>query len=201
MISEDLRFRTACSRLDDIGMSVTTIRLAAFLCVLAIAATVGFADRVSKFSKKSGTSSKTAGADRPEGTFVPGEHLVHSTGTINRNVLEAPMARVNGERSQIKVSETRAKDVKVFSTREITVIKTKTLLRASDEVSVPRMSKAEFQKILERYQKGMDQPIVTKRSSLKDVADPVSLDDINKYSDAADSVDDEGIPVVPAGGE
>jgi hypothetical protein len=110
------------------------------------------------------------------------------------------MARVNGERSPISVKESTGKEVKVYQTREINVIHTKTARRASDEVTVPRISNDEFQTLLKRYQQGMNQPIVIKKSPVTPGSDDVSLDDINKYSDPAESVDNQGIPVVPAGG-
>ena len=130
---------------------------------------------------------------------MPGDHVVHSTDTINRKVLDAPMVRMNGELSRTTVSETRTKEVKVYRTRDIAVIDKKAVRRASDEVTVPRISNDESRKILERYQKRMDQPIVTETSSVTEVADTASIDDINKFSDAAESVDEGDIPVVSAG--
>jgi class 3 adenylate cyclase len=109
------------------------------------------------------------------------------------------MVRMNGELSRITVSETRTKEVKVYRTRDIAVIDKKAVRRASDEVTVPRISNDESRKILERYQKRMDKPIVTETSSVTEVADTASIDDINKFSDAAESVDEGDIPVVSAG--
>ncbi len=182
-------------------MRAGTIRTTALVCVVAMAATVGIAGRATQFSKKSKATPKATITKRPDGTFVPGDEVVHSTGTINRKIMDTSMARVNGERSPILMQETRGKEVKVYRTRDITVVDTKTALRASDEVTIPSMSKNEFQAILNRYQKGMDQPIDTRKSPIVDRADTVSLDDINKYSDAAESIDKEGIPIVPAGQE
>jgi hypothetical protein len=166
-----------------------------------MAASVGMAGRAAQFSRKSKATPKTVDVTRPEGTVVPGDRVVHSSDNINRKVMDTSMARVNGERSPISMEETKGKEVKVYRTQDITLIDTKTSRRASEEVSVPRMSNDEFQKILERYQKGMDQPIITKKTPIKESADTVSLDDINRYSDSAESVDNEGIPIVPAGGE
>ena len=174
------------------------IRTTAFVCVVAMAASVGMAGRASQFSRKSKSTPKTTSTVRPDGTVVPGNQKVRSTKTINRKVMDTSMARVNGERSLITVGETRGKEVKVYRTRDITFIDTKKTRRASDEVAIPRMSNDEFQTILKRYQKGMDQPIVTEKSP---IADTISLDDINRYSDPAESVDREGIPIVPAGEE
>ena len=170
------------------------------MCGLAMTASVGIAGRASQFSKKSKVTPKVAETTRPAGTVVPGDQVVHSSSTINRKVMDTSMARVNGERSPITVTETTGKEVKVYQTRDINLIHTKTAKRPSDEVTVPRMSNDEFQSILKRYQKGMDQPIVIKRSPLTAGSDDVSLDDINKYSNPAEAVDSEGIPVVPAGG-
>jgi len=166
-----------------------------------MATTVGMAGRATQFTKKSKATPSTASTERPGGTVVPGDEVVHSTHTINRKVMDTSMARVNGDRSPILVQETRGKEVKVYRTRDITVVDTKTSRRASDEVTVPSMSRDEFQTILKRYQKGMDQPIDTRNSPIVDGAATVSLDDINKYSDPAESADKEGIPIVPAGGE
>ena len=182
-------------------MRAATIKATAILGLLAMTASIGFAGRVTQFSRKSKATPKTSETTRPDGTVVPGDQLVHSSRTINRKVMDTSMARVNGDRSPISVKETMAKDVKVYRTREVTFIDTKTSRRASDEVTVPRMSNEEFQSILKRYQKGMDQPIITKKSPIVAGADTVSLDDINKYSDSAESIAKESIPVVPAGGE
>ena len=182
-------------------MRAATIKATAIMCVLAMALSIGFAGRASQFSGKSKATPKTAETTRPDDTVVPGDQMAHSSKTINRKVMDTSMARVNGDRSPISVKETMEKDVKVYRTRDVTFIDTKTSRRASDEVTIPSMSQDEFQKILKRYQKGMDQPIITKRSPVTVSADTVSLDDINKYSDSAESVDEEGIPVVPAGGE
>jgi hypothetical protein len=171
------------------------------MCVVAMTTSTGFAGRASQFSRKSKTTPRSAETTRPDGTVVPGDQIVHSNGTINRKVMATSMARANGDRSPIPIKETMEKDVKVYRTQDITLIDTKTSLRASDEVTVPRMSNEEFQSILKRYQKGMDQPIITKKSPITTGADSVSLDDINKYSDPAESIDKENIPVVPAGGE
>jgi hypothetical protein len=182
-------------------MKAATIRTTAFVCVAAMAMTVGFAGRATQFSKKSKATPKSTTIERPDGTVVPGDEVVHSTDTINRKIMDTSMARVNGKRSPVLMQETRGKEVRVYRTRDITVVDTKTVRRASDEVTVPRMSMDEFQAILERYQKGMDQPIETRKSPIVEAAGSVSLDDINKYSDAADSIDKEGIPIVPAGQE
>lgn len=182
-------------------MRAATIRTTAFVCVVAMAATVGMAGRTTQFSRKSKTTPSTASTERPEGTVVPGNELVHSTNTINRKIMDTSMARVNGERSPILVQETKGKEVKVYRTQDVTFVDTKTARRASDEVTIPSMSQEEFQAILKRYQKGMDQPIDTRKAPIAEGADTVSLDDINKYSDAAESIDKEGIPIVPAGQE
>ena len=182
-------------------MRAATIRTTAFVCVVAMAATPFRSEPYRRLSSKTKANPKTSNIERPDGTVVPGDEVVHSTGTINRKIMNTSMARVNGEQSPILVQETRGKEVKIYRTRDITVVDTKTARRASDEVTIPSMSKDEFQAILKRYQKGMDQPIETRKSPIADGADTVSLDDINKYSDAAESIDKEGIPIVPAGQE
>jgi len=181
-------------------MRTATIRTAVFLCGLVLAATVGNAGRTSIFTRQSPAAPNSANTTRPAGTIVPGKERVRSIHTINRKVMDTSMARMNGERSRIKTEETRAKKVKVYQTRDITVIDTKVTRRASDEVAIPRMSDAEFQKVLEHYQNGMEHPIITRMSPITKEGNTVTLDKINKYSDPAESVDSEGIPVTPAGG-
>lgn len=163
---------------------------------MILAVSPGLDGRPISFGKKNPAGEETS---RPETSLKPSERIIHSSDTINRKVLDSRMARVNGDRAPIAVSERKEKEVKVFETREVAVIENTVRTRPGDEVVIPRMSQAEFQRILRKYQQGMDEPVETLKTEIEVGEDGVSLDDINKYSNPADRLDDQGIPVERAG--
>jgi len=176
------------------------IRWAIVALGISLALPVGHAGRVNPYSKKSKIQpGKTDSAFSVE-KMEPNGRVIYSTSTIDQKHVKTDMARVNGKMTRITVQEASDKKIKVYRTRDVTVTDPKVMIKAGDDVVVAGEGNEEFQRMIKRYQKAMAQPIESKKTDIEVGRDGISLDDINKFSDPAETVDQQGIPVEPAAG-
>lgn len=168
---------------------------------ICLALPVGFAGRSSGVTKKSKSDPKTSDVSQPESTIDPSKRVIHSTEKINEKMFKTRMARMNGELSTITVEDAKGKEIKVYQRKDIELVETDVKIKAGDQMAVPREANDDFQRLIERYQRQLEQPIETKKTDIEVSADGVSLDDINRYSDPAETLDQQGIPVERAGSD
>ncbi len=185
---------------DSLVMRGRMIRWAVVALGISLALPVGHAGRVNPYSKKSKIQpGKTDSAFSVE-KMEPNGRVIYSTSTIDQKYIKTDMARVNGKMTRITVQEASDKKIKVYRTRDVTVTDKKVMIKAGDDVVVAGEGNKEFQRMIKRYQKEMAQPIEAKKTDIEVGRDGVSLDDINKFSDPAETLDKQGIPVERAAG-
>lgn len=162
---------------------------------ISLALPAGFAGRSSGITKKSASTPETANITQPDKTIVPSNRVIHSTNTINEKMFKTTMARVNGESVAITVEESTGKEIKIYQRKDIAVTQPEVKIKSGDQVAYSTENNEDFQRLIKRYQKQMEKPIETRKSDIEVGEDGVSLDDINKYSDPAETLDRQGIPV------
>ena len=167
-----------------------------FSLSFALLAASAWAGRPIKYNKKNPAGEQVS---RPETTMSPGGQVIHASETLNRKMLDSKMARANREQAPIAMSEANRKEIKVYGTKEIPMVETRVLTKPGEEVVVTRMSEAEFQAIVKKYQQGMKEPVETLKSGIEVGEDGVSIDEINKYSDPSRGLEKQGIPVEKVG--
>lgn len=171
------------------------IRWAVLALGISLALPAGFAGRSSGVTKKSASDPKTSDVSQPENTIDPGKRIIHSSKTINEKMFTTKMSRVNGEIATITLEESNGKDIKVYQRKDIAMVEPEIKIKAGDKMAVPYGGNDDFRRLIERYQRQLDQPVEKTKTDIEVGADGVSLDDINKYSDPAETLDQQGIPV------
>lgn len=166
---------------------------------ISLAVSAGFAGRSRGITKKSGSDPKTSKVTRPENAIDSSKRVIHSTNTINEKMFITKMSRVDGEIATITVEDSTGKNIKVYQRKKIEVVQPDVKIKAGDEMAVPREGNDDFRRLIERYQRQLDQPIAISKTDIEVSEEGVSLDDINKYSDPAETLDEQGIPVDRAG--
>jgi hypothetical protein len=150
--------------------------------------------------KSDGPITVVGNTERPPKTTVPGNEMFKSgkminPRTYNTKSFDTKMAPVNGEPSQVVMSELSQKEITTHDTISVTNIDTPVTENPSTNLVVTTSGDSDFQTIIQRYQKDREDPMEPGMSDVDAGQDAVSLADINRYADSAEIVDQDGIPV------
>jgi len=143
----------------------------------------------------------TSDAVRPAATMPAGNGVV-GDGRVPTPRASVPASSVSTPQASIVVSETREKQVRKPGVRKASAspVRTKDMRKASDlPASIPRLDRRGYEKTLTEYREGARRASDMTHHRVQVGDQTVDLSEINRFASPRATLEQQGIPVVPAG--